>query len=73
MNMVHASIYLFLPQFLSSVFFSVPSADLLAPWLNSFLSTLYIFFVPIVNEIFFLVPLSDNTLLMYKMPLISEY
>ena len=41
MNMLYASIYLYLPQFLSSVFCSFPSTGLLPPWLNLFLGTLF--------------------------------
>ena len=68
--MVYASIYLCLPQFLSLVSYSFLSTNLLPPWLNLFLGTLFYFFA-IVNGIVFLISLSDSSLLVYKIPLIS--
>ena len=41
MNMVYASLYLYVPQFLSSVLYSFPSTGLLTPWLNVFLGILF--------------------------------
>ena len=51
MNMVHASICLCLPSFLSSVLCSALSTGLLPPWLDLFLSTLF-FLLYIKRHIF---------------------
>ena len=59
----HYSLWLF--QFLSSVSYNFPNADLLSPWLHLFLGTLF-FVVAIVNGIIFLVSLSDTSLLVCK-------
>ena len=64
MNVVYASTYLYLLQFLSSVSYSFPSTGFLYPWLNLFLGIL--FFDAIVNGIGLLVSLSDCSLLVYK-------
>lgn len=65
--MVYASIYLYLPQFLSSVLYNFPSTGLLIPLLNLFLGALFLFGT-IINGIAFLVSLSnsDTSLLVYK-------
>ena len=65
MNMVYASIYLYLSQFISSVFYSFPSTGLLPPWLNLFLGKFFVI-VDMVNGIFFFVSLFDSSLLVYK-------
>ena len=57
MDMVGASTYLYLLQFLSSVSYNFPSTGLLHIWLSLFLDIL--FFDTIENEIVFLVSLSD--------------
>ena len=44
MNMVYSSINLYLPQFLSSVFYRFPITVMLPPWLNLFLGTLFFCF-----------------------------
>ena len=62
--MVYASIYLYLPQLLSSVFYSFLSTCLLSPRLNVFLD-IYLF-IAVANGIFFLVSLSDSSLLVYE-------
>ena len=51
MNTVYASIYLRLPQFLSSVLCSFLSTVLLPPWLGLFLGTL--FFLLLYQMVFF--------------------
>ena len=63
MNLVYASTYLYLPQFLPSMTYSFLSTGLLPAWLNLFLGT---FFVAIVNGIDFLVSLFDNLLSEHK-------
>lgn len=63
--MVYASIYLYLPQLLSSVLYNFLSTDLLLPLLNLFLGALFLFGT-IINGIAFLVSLSDTSLLVYK-------
>ena len=65
MNMVCASTYLCLLQFLSSGSYNFPSTGLLHHWLGLFLSTLF-FFEVIVNGIVFLISLSVSSLLAYK-------
>lgn len=65
MTMVYASIYLYLPQLLSSVLYNFLSTDLLLPLLNLFLGALFLFGT-IINGIAFLVSLSDTSLLVYK-------
>ena len=42
MNMVRASTYLYLPQFLSSVSYNSPRKGLLHPWLGLFLDVLFL-------------------------------
>ena len=63
MNTVYASIYLYLPEFLSLVFYSFLSTSLLPPGLNLFLGIF--FFFARENGIFFL-SFSDSSLLVYK-------
>ena len=73
MNMVYASTYLYLPQYLFSVSHGFPSTVLLSPWLNLFPGTLFFVVVAIVNGTVFPVSLSESSFLVYKMSLISWY
>ena len=68
MNRVHASIYLYLPQFLSSVLYIFLNTGLLPPYLLKvkFIPRYFIFLVAIVSGTFSLVSLSDSSLLVYK-------
>ena len=65
MNMVYASPYLYLLQFLSSVSYNFPSTGLLHPWLGLFLGILF-FLKQLMNGIVFLIFLSVSSLLAYK-------
>ena len=72
MNMICASTYLYLLQFLSPVSYNFQSTGLLHPWFGLFLGILLIF-EAIVNGIVFLISLSVSLLLAYRMQLISEF
>ena len=73
MNLVYASMYLYLPQFLYSVFYSFPSTGLLTPWLNLFLQTLFFCCYYSKWDFFFSDSFSDSSFLVWKNALISEY
>ena len=65
MSMVHASITLCLPSFLSSMLYSFLTTGLLPPWLGWFLGTL--FFLLLYQRGFFpLISVSDVSLLVYR-------
>ena len=64
MNIVCASTYLYLLQFLSSVSYNFLSTGLTS--LARFIHRYFILFEAIVNGIVFLVSLSDSLLLVYK-------
>ena len=68
MNMVCASTYLYLLQFLSSVSYNFLSIDLLNPWLNLAPGILFFFVVvvEIVNGIVFFASLTESPLFVYK-------
>ena len=51
MNMVYASTYLYLLQFLSSVSYNFPSTGLLYPWLNLFLDIVLFHFICIEGDL----------------------
>ena len=72
MNMVCASIYLYLLQFLSLVSYNFLSTALLHPWLG-FFPRYFTLFGAIVNGTVFLISLSVSSLMAYKKAMISEY
>ena len=65
MTMVQASVYLCIPQFLSSMSCSLSSTGLLM-FLVKFTPRYFIFLVAISNRNFFLISVSDVSLLVYK-------